>query len=211
MILHKYPLGPLQTNAILFGCEETKKAAIVDPAPGSFDLLLEEIQEYGLTLDKVLLTHSHWDHIADVHLLQAKTKVPVYIHPLDAKNLEHPGSDGIPLFFPIHGAKADFYFQDGDRLEVGRLKIEVIHTPGHSPGGVCFYIAAQKVLISGDTLFCGSIGNLHLPTASADRMWESLRKLAALPPETRVIPGHGGDTTIGHENWLNRAENIFKE
>ena len=201
MILLKFPFGPLKTNAILFGCATTKRAAIIDPAPGSAETLLKEIERHKLTLDKILLTHSHWDHIADVLPLKKKTGAPVYIHPLDLKNLEHPGTDGIPLFFPILGTSPDHFLQDGDLLKVGELEIKVIHTPGHSPGGVCFYLAAQKILFSGDTLFCGSIGNLQLPTASSSKMWESLRKLASLPPDTRVVPGHGGDTTIGQESW----------
>ena len=209
MILHKRSFGPLETNAILIGCSETKRAAIIDPAAGSADFFLKEIQKNGLILDKILLTHSHWDHIADVHALKTKTKAPVYIHPLDEKNLESPGVDKIPLFIAVQGCKADHFLQDGELLDVGHLQIRVIHTPGHSPGGVCFYLPSQHLLFSGDTLFQGTIGNLQLPTACASSMWPSLKKLAALPPETRVIPGHGGETTIGRENWLKNAQDIF--
>jgi hydroxyacylglutathione hydrolase len=209
MILHKHSFGPLETNAILIGCGETKRAAVIDPAFGSTDFFLKEIQKEGLTLDKILLTHSHWDHIADVHELKTRTGASVYIHPLDVKNLESPGADSLPLFFSIPGCNADHLIQEGDLLEVGRLKIRVIHTPGHSPGGVCFYLPAQKLLFSGDTLFRGTIGNLQLPTACASSMWPSLKKLATLPPDTRVIPGHGGETTIGREDWLSSAQDIF--
>ncbi len=132
------------------------------------------------------------------------------MHPLDAPNLEHPGSDGIPLFFPIRGVHPDCFVQDGDRIFVGELACEVIHTPGHSPGSVCYFVREQKLLFSGDTLFEGSIGNLHLPTAEPLKMWSSLEKLAALSPDTYVVPGHGGDTTIGKENWLKRARQIFE-
>lgn len=211
MIIYKFPFGPLQTNAILFGCAKTKKAAVIDPSQGSAEAILKEAAKQGLSIEKILLTHSHWDHFADAHALKAKTHAEIYVHPLDAKNIEHPGSDGIPLFFPIHPVTPDHFLKEGDSIHVGNLKLDVIHSPGHSPGSVCFYLQEQKLLFSGDTLFQGSIGNLHLPTAQPMQMWNSLRKLAALPPETHVVPGHGGDTSIGKENWLSRAEEIFKE
>jgi glyoxylase-like metal-dependent hydrolase (beta-lactamase superfamily II) len=99
--------------------------------------------------------------------------------------------------------------EDGQVLAVGEFQIEVIHTPGHTPGGVCFYLKEQKILFSGDTLFQGTIGNLSFPTARPARMWDSLKRLAALPKETRVYPGHGDPTTIGKEQWIANAEDRF--
>lgn len=211
MILEKFPCGPLETNAILLGCKASGSAAVIDPSLGSAELILQELQEKGLKLEKILLTHSHWDHIADAHELKLKTGAKIYIHPLDAANLERPGADGIPLFFPIQGEVADSFLEEGKTIEVGSLRIEIIHSPGHSPGSVCFYLREQKLLVSGDTLFQGSIGNLHLPTAQPQNMWLSLKKLLALPPDTHVIPGHGADTTLGEESWLSRAEELFSE
>jgi glyoxylase-like metal-dependent hydrolase (beta-lactamase superfamily II) len=211
MIVYKFPSGPLETNAILVGCPNTKRGAVIDPSLGSTEAILQFAATAGLAIEKILLTHSHWDHFADVHELKMKTSSLLYVHSSDAKNLEHPGSDGIPLFFPIHGAKPDRLLKDGDCIQVGELKIEVIHSPGHSPGSICYYLQEQGLLFSGDTLFQGSIGNLHLPTAEPHHMWASLRKLAKLPKETRVIPGHGDDTSIGDESWLDRAEKIFSE
>ncbi len=210
MHIYKFPFGPLETNAILIGCAETRRAAVVDPAMGSAEAIIAEAAEHGLIIEKILLTHSHWDHFADAHVLKNKTGAPLYIHILDAKNLEHPGSDGIPLFFPVHSVLPDHFLKNEEVLQIGHLKLEVIHTPGHSPGSVCFYFAHQKLLLAGDTLFQGTIGNLNLPTAEPLRMWESLKILAKLPPDTRVVPGHGGDTTIGEEKWLERAQSIFK-
>jgi len=192
MLIQTFPSGPLETNAILFGLE---KFAVIDPALGS----TEPILQLGHSVELILLTHSHWDHIADVYALKQKTGARVYVHPLDAGNLIHPGSDKLPLYFPIHGVEPDGFLEDGQTLELGGLKIEVIHTPGHSPGCVCFYLREQKVLFSGDTLFQGCIGGLHLPTAQPTLMRKSLSKLAALPPDTRVIPGHGNETTIHKE------------
>lgn len=211
MFLFKFPFGPLETNAILIGCAETKTAAAIDPSPGSAGAIVAKASELGLKIEKILLTHSHWDHFADAHGLKSQTGAPLYVHFLDAKNIEHPGSDGIPLFFPIHPVTADHFLNEGDTIQVGNLKLEVIHSPGHSPGSVCFYLRAQNLLISGDTLFQGSIGNLSLPTAQPAQMWTSLEKLSKLPPETRVVPGHGGETSIGRESWLSRAKQIFSE
>jgi glyoxylase-like metal-dependent hydrolase (beta-lactamase superfamily II) len=199
MLVYKFPSGPLKTNAILFACEETKKAGVVDPSAGSTELILEKAAENGLQVEQILLTHSHWDHIADVSALKKKTGARVFIHPLDAENLRHPGKDGIPLLIRIDGVEPDGFIEEGTAILVGKLLLEVIHTPGHSPGSVCFYLREQKVLFSGDTLFQGTIGNLHLPTGQPEKIRGSLHKLAALPPETRVIPGHGGDTIIAKE------------
>lgn len=211
MVIYKFPFGPLETNAILIGCPETQKAAVIDPSLGSANAILQKATHHNLTIEKILLTHSHWDHFADAHALKTKTQAPLYVHFLDAKNIEHPGSDGIPLFVAIPPVSPDHFLNEGDILEIGRLKIEVIHSPGHSPGSVCFYLREQNLLLSGDTLFQGSIGSLSLPTARPNEMWTSLEKLAKLPPETRVIPGHGRDTTIEQENWLSRAKQIFSE
>lgn len=199
MIVRTFCFGPLGTNAILLACKKTRLSAIVDPGAGSTETLLKALQEEDLILDKILLTHSHWDHIAGVNDLKSETRAPVYIHPLDRGNLEKPGSDRIPLFVSIQGVQPDHLLQDQEILEIGHLQLEVLHTPGHSPGGVCFYLPKEHLLLSGDTLFRGGIGNLQLPTSSPEQMELSLQKLAALPPHTRVIPGHGKETTIGQE------------
>ena len=113
------------------------------------------------------------------------------------------------LFFPIEGVKPDKFLSEGDTVDAGELHFRVIHTPGHTPGGICLHDPHASLLISGDTLFQGSIGNLSFPGADAEAMWTSLDKLAALPPETKVYPGHGEATTIGAEHWLPRAREIF--
>jgi hydroxyacylglutathione hydrolase len=209
MILEVFPSGPLETNAYLLACETTKHAAIIDAPPESAELLLNRIEELSLAVDMILLTHSHWDHIAEVADLKEALKVPVYIHLDDAGNLENPGADKLPLFFPLKGIKPDGYLTDGQQIAVGKLEITVLHTAGHSPGCVCFYMPAENVLLSGDTLFRGTIGNLSLPTARPEAMWKSLKKLAALPAQTKVYPGHGGPTTIGAEKWIAQAHGKF--
>jgi len=210
MILEAFPSGPLETNAYLLACDATKHAVVIDVPPASSDDLLERIKELSLLVDMILLTHSHWDHIAEVFQLKNHLKVPVYIHKEDAGNLENPGSDKLPLFFPLKGIKPDGCLTDGQELAVGKLRVTVIHTPGHSPGSVCFFLPSEEILISGDTLFKGTIGSLSLPTARPSLMWGSLKKLAALPEGTKVYPGHGDATSIGAERWIAQAQDRLK-
>lgn len=210
MFIQAFPSGPFSTNAYLVACPLTKQAAIVDPAPGSADVIRSFLAQNQFKVDKILLTHSHWDHIADVSSLKKRFSIPVYIHPLDRPNLEKPGSDQLPCWIPMEGVVADVLMQEGDQISIGSLLLTVIHTPGHTPGGVCFYDSTHKILLSGDTLFKGTIGNLSFPTSEPDLMWPSLDKLAKLPPETKVYPGHGEDTTIGAESWLSQARQLFQ-
>lgn len=175
----------------------------------STEVLTNATHDLGVKPDKILLTHSHWDHIADVASLKKRFPIPVFIHPADAPNLQKPGSDGLPLFLRCEGVIPDMLIKDQQEIHVGNLRLTVIHTPGHSPGGVCFYESTAGILIAGDTLFQGSIGNLSLPTANPDSMWDSLDKLAVLPPATQVYPGHGPSTTIGAESWLPEARRLF--
>ena len=209
MLIYQFPSPPIQTNAILIAAAKNGAAAVIDPASGSTKHILRQAATDQLKIEKILLTHSHWDHFADAHILQEKTGAPLYAHALDAKNIESPGEDKLPLFTPIAAAKVDHFLKEGDVIQVGSLLLEVIHTPGHSPGGVCFYLRKESILFSGDTLFCGSMGRLDLPTGNAPNMWASLKKLANLPKQTRVIPGHGPETTIGQESWLSTAEEFF--
>jgi glyoxylase-like metal-dependent hydrolase (beta-lactamase superfamily II) len=209
MLIQIFPSGPFATNAYIVACPRTKEAAIIDPAPESFDALTSFIESQQLKPVALLLTHSHWDHIADAAPIQEKYHLPVYIHALDAKNLESPGSDGLPCWITIQGIKPTYLIIEGDSIPIGDLNFTVIHTPGHTPGGVCFYCPEEKTLLSGDTLFKGTIGNLSFPTARPSLMWPSLAKLALLPPDTKVYPGHGDPTTIGQEKWLSNAERIF--
>ena len=197
------------TNGILIACPKTRKAAIVDAPPDSAHFFISRIRELKLDPVMILLTHSHWDHTADVAKLKKQFSLPVYVHQADAENLRKPGTDGLPLLMEIQPAEPDEYLEDQLQLKLGELNFSVIHTPGHSPGGVCFYFPDEKLLISGDTLFQGTIGNLSFPQAEPAKMWDSLEKLAQLPPETRVVPGHGDETQIGKEGWLSQAKEYF--
>lgn len=209
MNIQVFPSGPFETNAYVVSCPITKQAAIIDPAPESATSIISYLTQHQLIPTKILLTHSHWDHIADVVPLKKKYGIPVYIHAFDAPNLEHPGSDRLPCWISIESVTPEHLIKEGDKISIGEITFEVIDTPGHTPGGVCFYSKGEKVLFSGDTLFQGTIGNLSFPTSRPHLMWDSLSKLAKLPAETRVFPGHGPETTIQKEKWLDRAEELF--
>lgn len=210
MLIFALPSGPFETNAYVIGCPTTKEAIIVDPAPGSTELVKHCLAQNSLKPIKIVVTHSHWDHIADVAPLKAFYNIPVVIHEADAGNLAEPGSDGLPCWISFPGVKADQFIQEDDKVQVGNHTFQVIDTPGHTPGGICLYCPETKTLISGDTLFKGSIGNLSFATARPKLMWDSLDKLAKLPPDTKVYPGHGASTTIATENWLPKARQYFE-
>jgi hydroxyacylglutathione hydrolase len=211
MIIKAFPSGPFETNAFIIACPETRLAVVIDPAPGSFLNMNTYLTENQLTPLMILLTHSHWDHIGDTSFFKKNYKIPVYVHALDAANLEKPGVDRLPLFIEIEGVKPDHFLNDNDVISIGNLELVVIWTPGHTPGGVCFFNPQNNVLISGDTLFKGSIGSLSFPTAQPELMWPSLERLGKLPPATKVYPGHGTTTTIGAEVWLANPKKYFSD
>lgn len=204
-----FTCGPISTNTYILRDPKSKRALIIDPAADSAPLIEEFVTSRGLVVEGILLTHSHWDHIVDCAALVRKYQLPVWVHSADARNMEEPGSDGLPLMFSIEGVEVSHFLEEGQRIELGSIELEVLHTPGHSPGSVCFYCAALKVLFSGDLIFKGAIGNLGLATAEPPRMWESLKKVARLPAETQVYAGHGEPTTLGAEGWLGRAKELF--
>lgn len=209
MVFAVFPSGPIETNAYLLSCPRTKQAVIIDPASDSAGALSSYISEHHLIPKAIWLTHSHWDHLADAAELKRKYAIPLAVHSEDAGNVISPGADKLPCWLEIEGVNPTHMLKEGEKLLLGEVEVQVIHTPGHTPGGVCFFLPKEKLLFSGDTLFQGSIGNLSFPTARPALMWPSLAKLALLPKETVVLPGHGPSTTIGKENWLSRAEEIF--
>lgn len=210
MFIQVFSSGPVSTNAYIVACANTREAAIIDPAFESACEIESFLLEHNFKPQKILLTHSHWDHIADVHPLKEKYQIPVYVHSLDAANLQQPGADALPCWIPISGVKPDVFLEEGMEVKVGDYRFRILHTPGHSPGCVCFFEPFQYVLFSGDTLFKGTIGNLSFPTSQPSLMSSSLAKLAQLPPQTRVFPGHGPSTTIQAEReWIPDAKKLF--
>jgi glyoxylase-like metal-dependent hydrolase (beta-lactamase superfamily II) len=201
-----FPSGPLGTNAYLIVCKKTNKAALIDTPEGCHLKVIRECQKRECSLEGLIFTHSHWDHIIEASMFHLKAA----IHSEDAYNLRSPGADGLRTYLQIEGVEPSRLLKEGDVVLIGESIWKVIHTPGHSPGGICLYCEDEQVLISGDTLFKGCMGRIDIPTAEPERMWNSLKKLSLLPKETQVFPGHGGPTTIGQESsWLSHAEQVF--
>lgn len=210
MKIHKITAGPLDTNTYLVGCETTKKVLIIDPAKDSFSAILEWVEQGSWEVVMIGLTHSHWDHIADLSVVKQCFDVPIHVHAMDAPNVSRVGADGLNSPIPIKGVQPTFLWEEDRAYKVGDLTFTVLWTPGHSHGGCCFYFEKEGVLFSGDTLFQGSIGTLELPTAHTRDMWASLKKLSKLPENTKVYPGHRGETTIGQEKeMMENAEQVF--
>lgn len=205
MFITSIPSGPFETNCYIYPLEKGE-CFIIDAPPESYNKVVQQLKEKNLKPTHLLLTHSHWDHIGDVAAFKKNfPDIIIAIDPDDIANLQKPGSDLLPCWIDIEGITPDLLLKEGDR--VGPLK--VIKTPGHTPGGICLYDESNKILFSGDTLFKGSIGNISFPTARPEMMWKSLEKLATLPAEVQVFPGHGDSTTIRQESWLPRAKEIF--
>lgn len=198
-MLRYFPSGPFETNAYLLFCPVTKKGAVVDVPFDSAEPMIRLAQQEQVSIQMILLTHSHWDHIAEVAILKERLGIPVYIHAEDADNLRNPGSDRLLRPRSFQGVEPDGFLEEGQIILLGNLKIQVIYTPGHTPGGVCFFLEKEGILLSGDTLFQGAIGNLSFPTARPERMKHSLIRLLGLPPSTQVYPGHGDPTILAEE------------
>ena len=186
-------VGPLGTNCYLLEDEASKTAAVVDPG-GDALRILAQAQADGAEIKMILLTHAHFDHTGGVAALcKALPGVPVYLHPDDAALL---GSE----VFPDIGAPTVPY-RDGDAVTLGGLTIQVLHTPGHTPGGVC--LLAEDVLFTGDTLFYGSMGRTDFAGGSYEAIMASLKRLALLPGNYQVLPGHMDTTTLDRERKIN--------
>ncbi len=200
--LQVFPTGPFQGNVYLLIGSSKKIAAIIDPGMES-EFILENIQSNGMELLYVINTHGHIDHSACNAYYLSKTKAKLLSHPADNIYLtsikEQARSFGIQAG---NSPLPDRELTDGDKIALDGIVLEVFHTPGHTPGGVCFYFDGN--LISGDTLFAGSIGRTDLRGGSFDQLISSIRsKLLSLPDETAVHPGHGPPTSIGMEKIHN--------
>ncbi len=202
--IQSFTVGPFAENPYLLTCAETRQAIIVDPGDEA-EMLQQAIQDASVELQAIVLTHAHLDHVGAVEALRTWANIPVYLHPDDnqllARVVDQGRMFGLQLA-PV--APADHQLVHGDRVSFGTVELVVIHTPGHSPGGVCLYEATEHVLIAGDTLFQRGVGRTDLPGGDAQTLITSIEKqLWPLPSEVRVYPGHGPATTIGEERELN--------
>ncbi|HFD39919.1 MAG TPA: MBL fold metallo-hydrolase [Anaerolineae bacterium] len=203
MIIVTLPVGLIQTNCYIVGCEETKEGAVIDPG-GHPQRILAEIERRELAIRYVLNTHAHFDHIDANGPIVKATGATLALHPADLPLLKAAGGAALFGLPATPGPLPDLELGDGDELAVGALRFRVLHTPGHTPGHVCFYEAAQGVLFDGDVLFHRGVGRTDLPGGSWQQLQDSIRRvLFALPDETVVYSGHGPATTIGEEKRLN--------
>ena len=202
--IHQLPLGPLQTNCYLVGCDETMMAAVIDPAWNGRGIAAAA-DEQGWEISHILLTHSHFDHVGGLAQLKEETEAPIYIHPDAVEMLSHASMSAAMWGVKIPSVPApDHMLAEGDIIRIGNLKLHVLYTPGHAPGHVCFYVPDYHVVFDGDVLFQQSIGRTDLPGGDFNVLIQSIReKLLVMPDETRVLSGHGPTTTIGVERQMN--------
>jgi len=200
----RFPLGPLLANGYLVW-DDGKKAFFVDPG-GDPEDVIQFIEQNEMELEAILLTHGHSDHIGGLAQLSVLTN-DIYIHKDDIGLLSDSEANlskytcGAPLSFSLDVKK----LSDGDIINIGDIAISVIHTPGHTRGGCCFYVdmKPEPLLFSGDTLFASSIGRTDFPGGDYGALIKSLSKLSPYPDETRVLPGHGPETVLGREKSTN--------
>ena len=202
MIIEGMAVGGMGSNCYIIGCDETKEAAVVDPgAEGR--RILDRLSRLGLKCTKIILTHGHVDHIGALREVLDATGAEVLIHEQDGDMLTSP-SKNLSMFMGslLKFKGADKLLQDGDTIQVGTVNLEVIHTPGHTPGGIC--LKAGDDLITGDTLFAGSIGRSDFPGGNHNQLINSIKtRLLGFPGQTRVYPGHGPASTIDEEKRFN--------
>jgi hydroxyacylglutathione hydrolase len=187
-------------NGMYILADDRGDAILIDPSRGEREAMAT-IRDHGLRLVEILNTHGHPDHVFDNARVQEETRARIAIHSADAYRLD-PGSAPPSQLRPPQSV-ADDLIAEGALTYVRDLELQALHTPGHTEGSVCFYLPKEGVLFSGDLLFAGNVGRIDLPGGDATQMETSLARVAALPPSTRVFPGHGPATTIGDElDWL---------
>jgi glyoxylase-like metal-dependent hydrolase (beta-lactamase superfamily II) len=205
VIKKTFVVGPLQCNCTLLACEKTKEAVLIDPGDEA-EKLIREIDSQGFHIKYLLHTHAHFDHIGATKELKAHTAAPICLH---------KGDESIYKMLPLQGkmfgmtfqepSPIDKFLENEEELVFGEHKLQVIHTPGHSPGGICFKLHnGEESVFTGDTLFNGSIGRTDLWGGNFDELIDSIRKrLLVLNDDIAVFPGHGPSTVIGKEKRNN--------
>lgn len=205
MIIRGFEIGPFWTNCYIVGSESTGEGMIIDPAADP-DFIMKQVKKLNLDIKIIVATHTHPDHLMALGAIKKETGASFALHEAEPSGKRAAGASrmislmvGSPVEPP---PDPDIVLKDGDIVEVGDLKFTVLHTPGHSPGGICLY--GNGVVFVGDTLFNLSVGRTDFPGCSHDVLIDSIqRKLIVLPEDTTVYPGHGPKTTIGDERRHN--------
>ena len=202
MFLETITAGPLGVNCYLIGCEKTNAGAVIDPGDDA-PIILNVIKENNLDIKYILLTHGHVDHLAHLSKLKNEINAEFLMHQEDTFLLKGLFAQAMMFGLPNPGKpKPDRLLVDGEEITLGELKIKVLHTPGHSPGSVTYFV--EDKLFVGDLIFAGSIGRTDLPKGDYQTLINSVEtKIFTLPDETIIYPGHGPETTVGMEKATN--------
>ncbi len=199
MIIRQLPLGQLQTNCYIVGCEQTREAVVIDPGD-EVGRILSDIEKYALTVKYILNTHAHFDHIGGNAALVRATGAPLAIHNLDLPLLKERGGARYFGFEIPQSPEPDRFLRENESIRFGRHSLAILFTPGHTPGHVSFYERREAALFDGDVLFAGGLGRTDLPGGDLAALISSIRdKIMKLPDETVIYSGHGPTTTIGQE------------
>src|SRR5215212_8219505 len=192
--------GIAMTNCFLVADEDAKQAVLFDAPDHTAGRVLDEALRRGWDVIGLWLTHGHFDHVADHPEVSKRfPNAKVLIHRLDEPKLLEPNSSIFALPFTIPPRQPDGYLEDGDELSIGSLRVKVIHTPGHAPGHVMFHFPEQQALVGGDLIIAGAVGRTDLPDSDPAALYASIRRVMELPPETRLLPGHGQPSTLAEE------------
>ncbi len=204
MIRTILPVGPLSCNCIILGDEASRQAVVVDPGDEA-ERIEKALAAHGLHVVALLHTHAHIDHMGATARLVRASGAPTYLHAADAALHRHLAEQARMLGFgAVDACPVDHFLTHGDILSFGALRLEVVHTPGHSPGSVSLVLPEAKLCLAGDTLFAGGVGRTDLWGGDTDALVSSVReRLYTLPGETEVVPGHGESTTIAREREHN--------
>lgn len=196
-------LGHIGTNCYLVMNKEAGECIVIDPADQP-DQICEMIEKSGCRLSAVLLTHGHYDHILAAEEIRKQYHVKIYASKEEKELLASPEMNLSAMYGMHTTLDADVWHDDGETLHLAGMDIEVFHTPGHTKGGSCYYIAQSDMLFSGDTLFAESVGRTDFPTGSMAEIVRSIRdKIVVLPDQTKVFPGHGESTSVAYEKKYN--------
>ena len=203
MRVERFVTGIISTNCYLVINEKTKQTVIIDPAACP-KKILGFIEEEGLKIEAILLTHGHFDHIMGIDAFLEHFDVPVYVHEEDERVMNDPALNQSSTYTSGYTFSGAQYLRDKQTLELAGYVFEVIHTPGHTWGGCCYYVASENVLFSGDTLFRLSVGRTDFPSGDAAKLRDSLKnRLFALEEDYTVYPGHDSPTTLSFERENN--------
>jgi len=204
MIFESLAVGPLSVNCFVVACEQSREGIVVDPG-GDVELIADIVKRHGLKIQTVINTHGHFDHLGGNRQALTTFGAQLLIHQADAPMLSK--SAEVARMYGLSGdnsPEADAYLFDGMEVSFGTCRLKVLHTPGHTLGGCCLYFEDEHKVITGDTLFADSIGRTDLPGGSHEQLLNSIRtKLFTLPDDVIAYPGHGPETTIGHEKRNN--------